>query len=211
MQLRSHFRALQRIYVKNSRRGSFRDELTSILQFLDHDEPNRELRCIVVGVAFAGPIICMNTQALKSFLGRCKSSINGCFQQLGYAAVKHKVQARDCVVSVLPELEGDRPHLRQWTVRAAMRGAEVCFISALPTPRLPKIPPEDLLDGELPRKTDPEAQKQPRMAPQYPNQPFASLSVEETFSTPVQIWNPPWASAIAQPIEIEWPPNVNEW
>jgi hypothetical protein len=72
-----------------------------VLKFLEYSESHREERCILAGIAFAGPFICVNTRLLKSFLGRCKSSINGGFQQMGYVAIKTKTKARGCVAAVL--------------------------------------------------------------------------------------------------------------
>jgi hypothetical protein len=74
---------------------------------------NAEVRCIATGLCLSGPVVCINTRQLKKFLNRCKSSINGSFQQLGYIAVRTKSKARNCCVAALPALASDQTVLRQ--------------------------------------------------------------------------------------------------
>jgi hypothetical protein len=129
---------------KDPRVVNFRKELLTVLKFLERSESYREERCILAGIAFAGPFICVNTRLLKSFLGRCKSSINGGFQQMGYVAIKTKTKARACIVTVMRPLINDPGLLRQWTVRGASPGAESCFVSSFPVSLLPEIGQSDL-------------------------------------------------------------------
>ena len=93
IKLRTQLHQSQKTSVKDRRLVSFSNEMTAILAFLERTEAGHEQRSILAGVAFAGPFICVNTRQLKSFLGRCKSSINGSFQQLGYVAVRTKSKA----------------------------------------------------------------------------------------------------------------------
>lgn len=130
--------------VKDSRLMTFSNEMKTILKFIEHDESGRQQRSILTGVAFAGPFICVNTRQLKNFLGRCKSSINGSLQQLGYIAVKTKSKARSCVLAVMPLLTNDVNLLRQWTVRGASEDALFCFVSSFHPNQLPLITAEDL-------------------------------------------------------------------
>jgi hypothetical protein len=87
---------------------------------------------------------------LKAFLARCKSSINGSFQQLGFIALRSKAKARDCVLIVLPALHNQQTIARQWTARFVSEDAEVCFLSSTPHIGLPEILPEDLYDERKP-------------------------------------------------------------
>ena len=130
--------------VKDSRLMAFSNEMKTILKFIEHDESGRQQRSILTGVAFAGPFICVNTRQLKNFLGRCKSSINGSLQQLGYIAVKTKSKARSCVLAVMPLLSNDVNLLRQWTVRGASEDALFCFVSNFQPNPMPIITSEDL-------------------------------------------------------------------
>ena len=144
--LRQHFHQNQKITTKDPRLICFSNELSAILKFIEHSAQGRENRTILAGVAFAGPFICVNTRQLKNFLGRCKSSINGSFQQLGYVALKTKSKARTCVLSLLPSLMNDQNTLRQWTVRWASNDAKFCFVTSLTNIQLPNITEDDLND-----------------------------------------------------------------
>ncbi|OHT05588.1 hypothetical protein TRFO_26584 [Tritrichomonas foetus] len=142
--LRAHFHQSQKVSSKDPRLVSFSNELHSVLKFIERSEQGRECRTILTGVAFAGPFICVNTRLLKSFLGRCKSSINGSFQQLGYVAIKTKSKARSCVLAIMPTLINDQNILRQWTVRCASEDAKFCFVTSLVSLQLPVVTSDDL-------------------------------------------------------------------
>lgn len=130
--------------MKDSRLMAFSNEMKTILKFIEHDETGRQQRSILTGVAFAGAFICVNTRQLKNFLGRCKSSINGSLQQLGYMAVRTKSKARSCVLAVMPLLSSDSNLLRQWTVRGASEDALFCFVSNFQPNPMPNITSDDL-------------------------------------------------------------------
>lgn len=146
LRLRQSFHNGQKISSKDRRIVTFRKELNIVLQYLERSPENMEARCILIGVCFVGPLICVNTRQLKSFLSRCKSSINGSFQQLGYVALKTKAKARNCCVAVLPSLQNHQTVLRQWTVRVAGEEAPFCFVSSFSYVGLPDITDEDLFD-----------------------------------------------------------------
>ena len=146
IKLKAGFKQGQKISCKDRRIVTFRKELLLVLRFLERSRENMEARAVLVGVAFAGPIVCVNTRQLKSFLSRCKSSINGSFQQLGFVAVRTKAKARSCITSVLPSLQDDQELLRQWTVRYTSDDAPFCFVSSFSHMGCPTIEPDDLFD-----------------------------------------------------------------
>jgi hypothetical protein len=150
LKLRNRLHQNQKTSVKDRRLVSFSNEMLAILGFLERSDSCHEQRSILVGVSFAGPFICVNTRQLKSFLGRCKSSINGSLQQLGYIAVRTKSKARACVLSVMPSLANERNLLRQWTVRGASDDAHFCFISRFQPEPLPTITADDLNEERKP-------------------------------------------------------------
>ncbi|KAH0790285.1 hypothetical protein GPJ56_005858 [Histomonas meleagridis] len=142
--LRTQLHQYQKSYGKDPRVVTFRKELNAVLNFIERDEAHREERSILTGIAFAGPFICVNTRLLKQFLGRCKSSINGGFQQMGYVAIRTKTKARNCIVAVMHSLTSEPSLLRQWTVRGASPNAEICFVSSFPMNLLPEVTQSDL-------------------------------------------------------------------
>jgi hypothetical protein len=97
--------------------STFRREVQAVVDFTGYSETRREERSIVAGLACGGHCLAINNRELKKLLGRCKSSINGSFQRMGYCVVKGCGKARECVLSLLPSLHRDAGALRQWTVR----------------------------------------------------------------------------------------------
>lgn len=150
--LKSAFHQNLKSPTKDKRFSAFSSELSILLAFTERSTNGVEERSIAAGIAFAGPYICVNTRQLKNFIGRCKSSLNGSFQQLGYVAVRPKQKTKACVLACLPSLAGDISSLRQWTVRYASADATCCFASkVINSSRLPKITESDLYDeGKVP-------------------------------------------------------------
>lgn len=151
--LRTSFHQSQKSSSKDPRLVSFSNELHTIISFIDRAKTGQEGRSIISGVAFAGPFICVNTRQLRDFLGRCKSSINGSLQQLGYVALRTKSKAKACLLTVMPSLVDDQNNFRQWTVRYASREARACFVTSQRFPQLPAVTEEDL--NEEHREPDP--------------------------------------------------------
>jgi hypothetical protein len=140
------FHQKQRISSKDRRSATFHGELEQVLRFVEHGTTFKEHRCIVAGICFAGPYVCINTRLLKNLLGRCKSSINGIFQQLGYSTLRTKSKARLCVVGCMPSLGVQQDFVRQWAVRLASEDAHYCFVSSSSWADFPPITADDLID-----------------------------------------------------------------
>lgn len=162
--LRQSFHHGQKISSKDRRIVTFRKELNAVLHFLERSEENKEARCVLTGVCFAGKVVCVNTRQLKSFLARCKSSINGSFQQLGYVALRTKAKAKTCVITALPSLQNQQHILRQWTCRVVSEDAQFCFVSSFRHVKLPEINDEDLFEEKKPVRY----YSQPLVSPQAP-------------------------------------------
>ena len=151
VKLHAHFRHQQKSPMKDRRSLTFAAEMTLVLKYIDRSPSNREERSMIAGAAFAGPFVCVNTRTLKCFLCRCKSSINGCFQQIGYISVRTKHKSKKCLISVLPSIEKDPTSLRQWTVRCAVEESLLCFVPKSPIKNLPAITDEDLYEEKKPQ------------------------------------------------------------
>ncbi|OHT14452.1 hypothetical protein TRFO_43047 [Tritrichomonas foetus] len=144
LRLRMRFHQSQRSSGKDSRVASFHKELLQTRAYIERRPEQKEERCIVCGVCFAGKYICINTRLLKYFLGRCKSSINGSIQQMGYVALRTKTKARNCVLAVMHSLVEDVNNLRQWTVRCVSGSAMFAIVSSFPDAKTPEINDSDL-------------------------------------------------------------------
>jgi hypothetical protein len=108
---------------------TFPADLVRILKFIDRS-PNRiEARAMCAGICFLGPLICLNTRQLKGIMGRCKSSINGLLQQLGYVTLRTRATTRFCLIRALPILAQYPAYMRQWTVRHVSEACTICFVS----------------------------------------------------------------------------------
>jgi hypothetical protein len=183
----------------------------------------------VTGIAFAGPFICVNTRLLKSFLGRCKSSINGGFQQLGYVAIRTKTKAHACILAIMRSLANDSNVMRQWSVRSASPAALVCFVSSFPVSNLPEVTESDLnLDGPSPfqRFVCPLPQQIPKAVPEPTIQKFspsretyheaelsATGSEEREYMEEFGEFRPLPMGAVGQPGELDrdWGRLADEW
>lgn len=162
--LKAHFHQNISSSGKDRRVVTFANELMAVLKFLDRDMIHREERCILTGICFAGPFICVNTRQLKTFLGRCKSSINGSFQQMGYVALRTKAKARNCIISILKPLMNEPAILRQWTVRRASDHTDFCYLSSFSVSLLPEVT-EDDLDTESSANSTPQQHQMPLPPP----------------------------------------------
>jgi hypothetical protein len=198
LRLRTAFHQSQQNGSKDRRSVTFPRELVLVLNYIEHDQDNIETRAILAGVCFAGPIVCINTRQLKNVLSRCKSSINGSFQQLGYVALRTKAKARMCVLAALPSLAVHQNILRQWTARYTSEDAQCCFVSSFRFVQLPPILAEDLFDekakmpGDLPMSQPQYMPLPPKPAP--PLQPtllpfdLPSTDIFDADQTKDQLW-----------------------
>jgi hypothetical protein len=143
-QLRSIFYQNKGSMARHRRALTFANELHMVLDYIERAPDNMESRAIVSGICFTGPIICVNTRQLKSLLSRCKSSINGILQELGYASLRPRSKTRSCIFAILPSIERTPEIARHWSVRHASERSSFCFVSKFPTPVLPTIAREDL-------------------------------------------------------------------
>ncbi|OHT02371.1 hypothetical protein TRFO_30566 [Tritrichomonas foetus] len=155
MQLHIHFIKQQKEHFKDRKNNTFFSDISCLLQYIEYSPLRKDDRAICVGIACSGPFVCVNTQQLKIILGRCKSSINNCFQQIGYDALKTKGKSREAVLSIIPSLITEQNTLRKWTVRCASEKAMSCFVSRFPMRQLPLVGEEDLL-GSLTQMGQPQ-------------------------------------------------------
>ena len=86
----------------------------------DSEDRNRALVC---GIYWLKDSIAINTRQLIKILSKCKSSINGSFQQLGYGTIPAGVDSCGELIKVFPEWNNNFSELRQWTVRQLMSSA----------------------------------------------------------------------------------------
>ena len=102
---------------KNTKLTEFKDALDAIKIFEDHEPEEKWKRCLVCGVCFFEAGIAVNITQLRKLILKCKSSINGCLNEMGYSIVVSKVNGCSELFSIIPYLNKNYSELKCWTVR----------------------------------------------------------------------------------------------
>jgi hypothetical protein len=132
---------------KGERLDAFSDGLSRIRNFIQWSLDDRWKRSLVCGVFFLRWSIALNVHHLSLLMGKCKSSINGSIQQLGYFAQPQTLGIDPELLELIPPGYRGGGELRKWTVRRTMdiRREPVPttpFIVPLPVPARPRIVPK---------------------------------------------------------------------
>lgn len=96
---------------------TFSDMINIIQKFCIRGDAYDWRRCFVCGICWLNNGIAINNRRFGCLLGKCKSSINGSFQQLGYTTAPSRSESYDSIVEAIPILKNDMPSLREWTLR----------------------------------------------------------------------------------------------
>lgn len=105
---------------KNRRNKSnevFKDMIESIKKFSIRNDENDWKRSLVCGIIWLHHSIAINTHQLRLLITKCKSSINGSFQALGYGTIPTVADSASELITKFPFLRHNFSELRQWTVR----------------------------------------------------------------------------------------------
>lgn len=116
-----------------NRRGkrieTFAEMLSAIRRFCVRNDENDWKRCLVCGVCWLPSGIAINNRQLSILIDKCKSSINGSLQKMGYTALQSRNESSESLRQAIPILKDNFNELREWTVRL--------FVAATPQPHLP--------------------------------------------------------------------------
>jgi hypothetical protein len=102
---------------RNQRLDKFQEMLSVIREFCEHSHEDRAARYLVCGVCHLGEGIAINIRQLRLLLNKCKSSINGSFQRMGWIGLPLKDGTLDEFLSKIPFLRTNFGELREWSVR----------------------------------------------------------------------------------------------
>jgi hypothetical protein len=102
---------------KGERLESFTDRLKKIRRFIDRQDEHDWKRSLVCGVVFLPDGLALNIQQLRILLGRCKSSINGSLQQLGYTSEPQTQTTSQDFLMKIPAGYHNTADLKKWTIR----------------------------------------------------------------------------------------------
>ena len=95
----------------------FSEMLQAIQRFCYKNQENSDIRCLVCGVCWLQKGIAINTRQLHLLIDKCKSSINGSLQRMGYLPIQSKNDKSDELVQKIPRLKSNFNDLREWTIR----------------------------------------------------------------------------------------------
>jgi hypothetical protein len=102
---------------KGERLDSFADCLQRLRHYIESDPDDSWKRSLVCGIFFLSRALALNIQQLRILLGKCKSSINGSLQQLGYNARPAGQLPDQELLDRLPPTFHDVGFLKKWSFR----------------------------------------------------------------------------------------------
>lgn len=135
---------------KGERRESFINTLKIIRSYIERNDADDWKRSLVCGVIFLNgensifsqikvlsSAVAINIQQLRVLLGKCKSSINGSLQQLGYQSLPASPIGKlyEEVIRKVPYFQKDINELKKWTFR---ENESISRVHNLPLPQINK-------------------------------------------------------------------------
>jgi hypothetical protein len=94
-----------------------KDIITSLRGFIIRNDRDDWKRSIVCGICWLRDGIAINTRQLSLLVGKCKSSVNAMFQNLGYTTIPSARDYAPSLVEFFPILKDNFAELRKWTIR----------------------------------------------------------------------------------------------
>jgi hypothetical protein len=119
---------------RNTRLETFDGILDTIRHFAERSDENDWRRFLVCGVCWLDNGIAINTRQLRILLSKCKSSINGSLQKMGYTTSASHSESWKILFRHIPLLKDHFSELRQWTIRCRGPPALSAQIMAMPMP-----------------------------------------------------------------------------
>lgn len=156
---------------KGERIESFNQKLDQIKRYIERDNVNQWKRSLVCGAIFLKDGIFINIQNFKMVLSRCKSSINGSFQQMGYNANQCNPAAAQEIKSKIPFFSKSPNDLKKWTFREFKQPTEIPVpdISSSKKPFIIELPKHNIVH--------------PTLSPQIPSE---NTQIESHENIPIQ-------------------------
>lgn len=113
--------------------------LGAIRVFAERGDENDWRRFLVCGICWLDNAIAINTRQLRLLLSKCKSSINGSLQKMGYTTNTSNLESRKILFPKIPLLKDNFNELRQWTIRYKTEDLEK-RAPQKPVPAKPELP-----------------------------------------------------------------------
>ncbi|EAY23140.1 hypothetical protein TVAG_183770 [Trichomonas vaginalis G3] len=111
---------------RGKRLEAFSEVLTAIKNFCIKGDSDDWKRCLVCGVCWLPEGIAINNRQFQVLIDKCKSSINGSLQKMGYGTIQSRQESIKLLSEHIPFLATNYQEAREWSVRQ--------FISVTPEP-----------------------------------------------------------------------------
>jgi hypothetical protein len=102
---------------RNRRVFTFTETLDAIKSYVLRGEKDSGLRALLCGLCWLPEGIAINTHQLRLLIPKCKSSINGSLQKLGYSMILGRTDCAQAMCNFFPLLRDNQAELRKWTIR----------------------------------------------------------------------------------------------
>ena len=102
---------------RNQRLSSFKKCIELVRRFAVKGDYRDLIRCYVCGIIWTNDGIAVNTYYLKHLIGKCKSSINGSLQKMGYNNNMSRADSANAMIQLFPTLKENLAEIRKWSIR----------------------------------------------------------------------------------------------
>lgn len=96
----------------------FQDIALLIEDYIKRDTSGNNERSLICGYLFIGKLLAINTRQIMQLVGKCKSSINSGFQEMGYKVIPMDAESAVTLMKTYPFLKNQIALTRQWTLRS---------------------------------------------------------------------------------------------
>ena len=117
VELRNSFYDEIRKSKKGERLDAFIRRLIRIKEFVERGDDDDWKRGLVCGIIFMKNSIAIHIQQFRLLLGKCKSSINGSLQQIGFVAHPQGGPIEEELFEKVPIFRREHSEVKKWTVR----------------------------------------------------------------------------------------------
>jgi hypothetical protein len=102
---------------RNRRVLTFTETLEAIKSYVLRSDRDSGLRALLCGLCWLPEGIAINTHQLRLLIPKCKSSINGSLQKLGYSMILGRSDSAEAMRNFFPLLRDNQAELRKWSLR----------------------------------------------------------------------------------------------
>lgn len=131
LSLREKIKKIHKNMAHDPQQTVFVTVLTEITAFTDKKDRDTWKRYLVCGLCWMDSSVAVNIRQLRVLLDKCKSSINGSFQRIGYLPSPSYPCSKMVLLPIFPMLKDNYNELRQWTLRVRLQ----------PVPKVDPTPP----------------------------------------------------------------------